>query len=240
MKTCLIRQPAGLGDILFTLKIAKKVIETNKADIVYWPVSKYYNYLQEYIGSENIKFIDEDSSYPYKEIYVNDPHYIIDTNEILYIPLQRSDSIIPYDNHSNHPMYCKYDLVGLSYVDWSDYVHIHRNYQREEFLEKHINPVAPFTMVNNTFGTYPDCHKNVNIPITENSIYIENKEFDRPFDWMGLFEKAKNIHTVETSFCYILTLLNTQNVTVYPRNVITDFNYVKNIFPKEWKYITNI
>jgi hypothetical protein len=239
MKRCLVRQPAGLGDILFTQKIVKKIIETNKADIVYWPVSKYYSYLQEYIGSDNIIFVNEELTFPYKDIYTCDPHYIINNDELLYLPLQRADNVIPFDsNSSNHPMYCKYELVGLSYSDWAQYVEIRRNFEREKFLEQSIGNKDSFSLINNTYGTYPDCKKNIKIPHIENSIIIENKGFDRPFDWMNLFKKADNVHTVETSFCYILALLKIKNVNIYSRNTVTDFKYVKNIFPREWNYIT--
>ena len=61
-------------------------------------------------------------------------------------------------------------------------------------------------------------------------------EFDNLFDWMSLMEHAQEIHTVETSFCYVAALLNLQNMHVYSRNTKTDFKYIQDLFPESWKY----
>lgn len=237
MKVCVIRQPAGLGDILFTQKIAKKILETKKADIVYWPVSEVYSYLNEYLGTENIIFINENLDFPGKDLYQKDIRNIVNNEDILYVPLQRADSIVPYKN-SNYPMYCKYELVGLNYNNWKEYTKIKRNFKREKYLTEIISPKHTFNLVNKTFGTYPGQQIISSIPNIKNEIEIKNLGFDRPFDWMELFERAQSIHTAETSFCYILALLNLNSVHVYARNTKTDFSYVKDIFPSKWEYIS--
>lgn len=240
MKICIVRQPAGLGDILFTYKIAKKIIETKKADIIYWPVDKQYNYLNNYLKDKNIIFIDENEDFPFKDVFLKDPYTIINTAELLYIPLQRADSIIAYNEDiNNHPMYCKYELVGLNFNDWCSYINICRNFKREEQLEKYMNiKISNFNLVNKVFGTPPFTQISKPIPDIKNSIEITQLDFDNPFDWCGLLDKADQVHTVDTSFCYLLVFLNKVNVTVYSRNTVTNFKYIKKIFPTTWQYIS--
>jgi len=69
MKTCLIRQPAGLGDIFFTQKIAKLSLDSNRVDRVTWPVISEYSYLTEYMINDKVTFISEKESFPFKEFY---------------------------------------------------------------------------------------------------------------------------------------------------------------------------
>jgi hypothetical protein len=61
------------------------------------------------------------------------------------------------------------------------------------------------------------------------------------FDWIKVFENAKEIHTVETSVYYILEKLNLENVHIYakptPQNRANDFSYMKDHCSKKWKYI---
>ena len=91
MKPCLIRQPAGIGDILFTQKIAKRLLETGRCSKVIWPVIEQYNYVQQYIGTPDISYIDEREDFPYKELYASPMNTLYENDDILYIPLQHSD-----------------------------------------------------------------------------------------------------------------------------------------------------
>ena len=230
-----IKQPCGLGDILFCQKIAHKIIEKYNVDQLYWPVSKYYNYLNDYIKLDKLVFIDENINFPYGNVYTSPNQQIIVNDELLYVPLQSADYIVPYNhNTANHPMYCKYELVGLDYTDWTKYVNIIRNPQRECNLIKHLNYPKDYIIVNRTFGTYPNQIVSSEVPKFDNEVEVTNLGFDNPFDWIKLFENAKEIHTVETSFTIILAALGIKNVNVYPRNAFRDFRHIKNLFPADW------
>ena len=63
--------------------------------------------------------------------------------------------------------------------------------------------------------------------------------FDNIFDWVGLVEKAKEIHTVDTVWCYLLYNMGIKNVTVYSRDPGNQnfFNYAKELFDKNWTYV---
>ena len=60
-----------------------------------------------------------------------------------------------------------------------------------------------FVLVNRFYGTTHQERREADIPKFDNEVTIEEYDFDRPFDWLGLALKAKEIHTVDTSFCWI-------------------------------------
>ena len=66
-KICLIRQPAGIGDIFFTQKIAKDLI--SKGYEVWWPVIQQFEFIKDYIKVDGLKFVTENENFPHKNIY---------------------------------------------------------------------------------------------------------------------------------------------------------------------------
>ena len=71
MKTVLIKQPAGIGDILFCQKIAKVIQENTEYKSVVWPVAPVYSYLEEYMGDDDLHFPVNTDDFPFKEVYDN-------------------------------------------------------------------------------------------------------------------------------------------------------------------------
>lgn len=242
-KICLIKQPAGFGDILFLYKIAAKIIQQNKATKVIWPVVPEYSYLQQYIGTDKINFVPITSDFPHKNLYSRYQE-IYNDKEVLFLPFQNADSLIPSNPEtSNHPMYVKYELVAEEYRDWKSYIHLNRNTKREQKIKNYFlkNDTTDYILVNRMYGTPPDCTRGY-VPEFANEIEINafQVEGSRIFDWLLLAEHAKEIHTVETGLCYLFDILNLQNVTIYPKrvtdNIMTDFGYIKNIYNTNWKY----
>ena len=242
MKICLIRQPAGLGDIFFTQKIAKKILKNKESDKIIWPVIKEYEYLANYMFKDNITFINEQNSFPFKEIYLADPHYIINNSDLLYIPLQRAQ-------HENcHAMLAKYKFIDLPYEDWQYYFEFERNFEREKYLEKYLEKIQgldinkSFNLINDSFGSKNTNRDNkISIqPIKNNHkiIKMDYLDFDNVFDWIGLMDKATEIHTVDTVWCFLLKQMNKKNVTVYSRiKNASFFSYAFKLFDPEWSYV---
>ena len=54
MKKCLIKQPAGIGDILFCQKIVYKLL--NDGYEVWWPVDDCAEWIGDYISGPNFCF----------------------------------------------------------------------------------------------------------------------------------------------------------------------------------------
>ena len=240
-KICLIKQPAGLGDIFFTQKIAQTILKKGLATEIIWPVIKEYTYLSNYLVSKNVTFVDENESFPFKEFYAADHKNVHNGSELLYIPLQHADKHVP----TSPIMQAKYAFVdGLPYSDWKDYFVFKRYLDRELKLINYlgIDLEEPFNLINRKFGSknYAHLNNSVSISVTNGfkNIEMDYLDFDNVFDWLTLMERAVEIHTVDTAWCYILEKLGRGNVTVYSRlKNEAFFRYVNGIFNPNWKFI---
>jgi hypothetical protein len=115
-KVCIIKQPAGIGDIFFCQKIAQSVRTETKYKKVIWPVASTYSYLKDYMISDGVEFVDENQEFPCKEIYNSNSLYMEQTDEYLFVPLQTSDYIQKvckcHNNNLAHG-HMKYDFCNV-------------------------------------------------------------------------------------------------------------------------------
>jgi hypothetical protein len=231
-KICLIRQPAGIGDIFFTQKIAKDYI--SKGYLVVWPVISQFEFIKDYIKVDNLMFVNENSDFPHKNIYQEgySKPTVINVNDV-YLPIQHFDR-----HHDGSVMHAKYKLLNMDFEDWLDYFSFERNLEREQKLIDHFDVNdKEFVFVNRMFGSPPHSKPCPHMGEFENSVEMEYLGWDNLFDWIGLFLKAKHIYTVETSILYIISKLGLKNVTVYSRHSSPSFHQVEHIFDKDLTYI---
>ena len=243
MPSCLIRQPAGLGDIIFCHKIAHAI--SKEGFEVYWPiVDSYYESVLKYMNTDFINFCRESDNFPMKELYnskMPGPIQNRDTGDI-YVPLQYSDLNF---SKNESVMKVKYKIVNIEHNGWQEFFSIHRDKQREEHLfYEHFNlkDDTKYAIVNRWFGTTMDGYrKDIDVPDGLKVIEMESLGFDNIFDWCKVFENATEIHTVETAICYILEKieLNATVKKIYSRNCADrGFDYINGIFSKtDWEYI---
>jgi len=234
-KLCIIKQPAGLGDIFFCQKIADQLIQ--KEYKVVWPIIEHFKWLPKYIQKQNIEYPLVTSTFKYKELF-NDQTPVINRPNFLFLPLQTASKWVTASTF----MEAKYNLVGGTSVNWQSHFKIHRNKEREQKLFKYfgINKQDKFTLVNRNFASPPDIQKNLNIkPNSNHIVEVDFLGWDNIFDWCGLIEAAEEIHTVETSFCYIIEKVNTsKKLFMYSRNgQHENFDYIKSVFNKPWNYM---
>ena len=232
-KICLIRQPAGIGDIFFTQKIAKDLI--SKGYEVWWPVIQQFEFIKNYIKVDGLKFVTENENFPHKNIYWeghSKPIQIADDS--IYLPIQHFDRHFP----DISVMQAKYKMVNTDSSDWLDYFEFERNLEREQKLIDHYGVQdKEFVFVNRMFGSPPHSKPCPHMGEYENSVEMEYLGWDNLFDWIGLLLKAKHIYTVETSILYIISKLGLKNVTVYSRHASPSFHQVEHIFDKDLTYI---
>jgi hypothetical protein len=231
-KICLIRQPAGIGDIFFTQKIAKDYI--SKGYLVVWPVISQFEFIKDYIKVDNLMFVNENSDFPHKNIYQEgySKPTVININDV-YLPIQHFDR-----HHNGSVMHAKYKLLNMDFEDWLDYFSFERNLEREQKLIDHFDVNdKEFVFVNRMFGSPPHSKPCPHMGEFENSVEMEYLGWDNLFDWIGLLLKAKHIYTVETSILYIISKLGLKNVTVYSRHSSPSFHQVEHIFDKDLTYI---
>jgi|TARA_B100000073_G_C23709633_1_gene563749 hypothetical protein len=247
-KICVIKQPAGIGDIFFCQKIAQSVLTETDCVKVIWPVASTYSYLNDYMIADNVEFVDETSDFAYKSVYNSNSIYMVDTEQFLFVPLQTADYVQKTSKRHNNPLghgHMKYDFCGVDYDDWKEYFNFSRNEERENALIEKIglDITKPYNLINNNCGTYPNFGKREDIKTNNEypNVYMDFYEGVTLFDWVKIFENAEEIHTVETSVYYILEKLNLEKVYIYakptPENRANDFSYMKEHCSNKWTYI---
>ena len=231
-KICLIRQPAGIGDIFFTQKIAKSYI--SQGYTVIWPVISQFEFIKNYIKIDGLIFVNENADFPHRNIYLGGGSQPTTMDGTVYLPIQNFDRDFPNDS----VMHAKYKMMDMDSSDWVNYFEFERNIEREQKLIDHYGAQdKEFIFVNRMYGSPPDSKPCVHMGQFENSIEMEYLGWDNLFDWIGLLLKAKHIYTVETSILYIISKLGLKNVTVYSRHNPPSFHQVEHIFDKDLTYI---
>ena len=132
----------------------------------------------------------------------------------------------------------------MSSENWQDHFHFNRNKKREQKLNKHLGlkDGEDFIFVNDMLGSPPDIYHRP-MDIKTNHKIINNDLDFRPMDYCWIFENAKEIHTVETCFCYLIEKLDTTDkLFMYSRMVNgrqqnKDFSYIDFVYDKKWKTI---
>ena len=215
-----IKQPAGLGDIFYCLKIA----QTIKAEEVIWPISDtYYDLIKKHIIIDvrrNVKFVELP---PPEEVLAlwnseyNSPYYFCtseDVNQVqpqnnkLFLPLQHADRVYP-----DIPiMLSKYKLANSSSDDWLKYFNFKRDHQKENELFEHLglSENEEYALVSHNYGTPPNFLVK---PVPYENKGIKEVKLDfidgfNVFDWCKVLEQASEIHMLETCFIYITEKLN--------------------------------
>lgn len=249
-KICLIYQPCGLGDILFLQKICKTYIE--KGYRVIFPVIYEYEWLNDYIdGVEFVSWGDNEKklthsdklpdniTFPYKEKYDPFSDHIF-TDDFVFIN--------GFKPPEGKVMDFKYNNIGISFDDWSDYLTFKRNKIKEEKLFYDVLGLSDgeeYIFVNRNYQMRPEI-KTHNIISNNPSHYgkkvIEMGIYDgyTIFDWCKVIENASEIHMIETSLNYILEskeMFNklTPNLNLYHR--YGSFHEVRHLFKLNWNYL---
>jgi hypothetical protein len=205
MKNCLIYQPCGLGDIIWLQPVIDRFI--NLGYEVHFPViNLYYEMLKEQLIKKNLIWHKENDDFPLKNFYGTQK--IIEENNNLYLPI----SFANYYLNQCSVMISKYYFTNTPITNWHKSFEIKRNYEKEQKLFKiyGVDVNKPYSLMNMTYGTPPN-HRTRKIQIDCQTDQIISMSFEKDqknnfnlFDWIGLIENASEIHTVETSICYLI------------------------------------
>lgn len=238
-KICLIKQPAGLGDIFFLQKAATQLIE-NGYHIV-WPIADQYEWIIDYIGREGISYGKVSEDFPHKKYYEHTAPII--SENFIFLPFQNSDMLLQIS-----PMKAKYPMVYMTSENWQDHFNFTRKEWREQMLKERLglSDEDEFIFVNDMLGSPPDIyHREMDIQTDLKVIRNDMELFDEfnPMDYCWILENAKEIHTVETSFSYLVEKLNTTDkLFLYTRmignkNQLSENSYIDLVYSKEWDII---
>ena len=240
-KICVINQPAGIGDIFFSMKIAKHMAEQRYE--VIWPVIPNFLYLKDYIIEKNINFISINDTYDWQEYFENpQERNILSTNDntSIYIPLKYAD--IEFPNVTL--MKSKYSLVDIQWEDWADYFNIKRNKERENHLYYDILRLKDnqkFNLINKYYGSPPK--SSIKKEVASNSynsfdnvesVYIPGTNI---FDWCKVIEESQAIFSVDTSLQYITEKLNLKYAKdhLYLWCRFPVFDHMDGLYKLNWK-----
>lgn len=234
MDNILIKQPAGLGDIFFTQKIAHTFAEHYNCRVT-WPVLDEFIWVKDYLISPNVDFVPLSSDFKYKEVYEQPISDILEIEEnCLYLPLQHADWKIP-----GSVMEAKYKMVDMNFDNWVDYF----DFKRDEGKERDLFDLLELTeenyiVTNRYFGSGREgiC-KQINFNTPLKVVEVGHIPGFTLFDWSYVMQCALQIHTVDTSWCYLFESLKLENgVNMYSRYTPSNWMHIKNLFKSKWIY----
>ena len=232
MKPCVIKQPAGIGDVFFLQKVAHTYRE--KGCEIIWPLRDDIFWISDYIP--NISWYRESDNFPGKELF----RYagFRETDNFIYIDTSTSDRT--FNNNPNRIMASKFQMIGLDHTDWWKYFKFNRNIEKENTLYYDIlglEDSSEYVYVNDIVTTdivmtERLCNKKYKYPSVVNRI-IPNFN---PFDWIKVWENAKEIHSIPTSLCFIVDVIKTKGEIFYYPHDQRHYNDVVDIFTKVTEY----
>lgn len=236
MKTCVINQPAGLGDIFFTQKIAHFLSELEYE--IFWPVNPEIVWVKDYVLSP-AKFCSIEDDFPEKDYYFNS-NILVDGPMFKYLPLKIANQVFP----SEPIMNSKYTLAKLKWEDWAYYFNFQRDEEKENSLYYDILGLKDgeeYTFVNKNYGTQPNYLVFSGIQPRENNRIVEMgflPEYTL-FDWCKVLENASAIYMVDSSLNYIMEKISikTKNLYLYPRHKEYTVKQIKHLFTLPWEYV---
>lgn len=191
-----LTQIGWFGDLIWCQSI---YWHYKQQDDVVWPVRpEYVEVMRKYYPDVNWANWEDFSPELFECKTVNK------IGDYTVIPLRWAEKTLnlPY----RYCMSAKYQLAKLNYRNWKKHAMWVRDAEKESELKSMI-PAGDYTFVNKTFranGT-----GKVEIPQLQGHVVemLPTKEFSL-FDWAGVIEGAKEIHTVSTSIIYILEMLD--------------------------------
>lgn len=231
---CLIKQPAGLGDIFSLQKVVWYYLSAGY-DVVY-PVLPQLLYIKDHIQHPGLTFVSVDEDFPHKQIYLSSQNIPIAIGNDHYLPLEHASQTQP-----GCVIRAKYNLIGLDWEDWSDYFVFYRNKQKEDELYYNILGLTDnmeYSVINSMFGTRPGNYTKQEVTSSSNlpNIVVDYIEGYNVFDWCKVFERASNIYTVDTSILFILEKLELRANDLHMWARFGDYTSIDGLFKLNWKY----
>lgn len=230
MKTVMILQSFGIGDVCWSQSIAHHFIQQGYH--VLWPVKPHYVEACQK-AYPKICFISDAAVR--QDLF--DIKEKIEYDGMMIAPIRWSDSYmkLPYKD----VMKSKYLMYELDWQTWR----LHAMWQRDKKKEKElmgvlgISPKVKYNLINKRFGT--NAERVVEINVNNDCFNIEMTDIKgfSLFDWAMVFQFATEIHTVSTSIVYMLELLPLigRAVHLYIRKPIEqNFSFVDFLFTKNY------
>ena len=232
MKPCIIKQPAGVGDVFFLQKIAHTYRQ--KGHEIIWPLRDDIVWIADYIPDITWCKLSEWLQGPYGKLF----NYggFAETEHFIYIDASTADRT--FNTDPTRIMSAKFGLAGLDHKDWANYFKFTRNKEKERELYHDVLGIkGDYVYVNDI--THTDLRKTSSLA-TQKYDYpvIENRIVDgfTLLDWTMVLENAKEIHTVPTAVCFIVDVIDTDAQVFYYPNSERQYKDVIDIFNNVTEY----
>jgi hypothetical protein len=234
MKPCIIKQPAGVGDVFFLQKIAH--MYRHSGHEIIWPLRDNIFWISEYIS--------DITWYKLSEWMVDSRSKIFnyagfaDNEEFVYIDCSTADRT--FNTDPTRIMSAKFGLVGFDHKDWGNYFKFNRKKDKEDELYYDVLGLkddSEYSYVNDIVHT--DIRKTGRLsnieyeyPVVDNRI-VEGFTL---FDWSKVLMNAKEIHTIPTAVCFIVDVIDTKSKVFYYPNDERQYKDIIDIFNNVTEY----
>ena len=264
IKLIYINQPAGLGDILYTLELGR--IFAGLGFRIPWPVIEQYSWLGKNfpdpritIGAQanaNAELGDIDVTI--KSLSSSGQSEACILKGICYIPLTLS--LHNSEGSKSTHQKSKYAMLGLEdyAYKWSQFLMPSLDFAKSTQVHQALTCGRNnYIFCNNMIGS-PNGHQKIvphAIPFhRKNSFIIWNQYIPEvtPFDWYLVLQNALEIHTPDTSLIYIIEILKALKIVsakrtklfMYQREGLNpsldDFRYLSSVVNfDDWTFIKN-
>lgn len=206
----IFNQFKGLGDILFLVPMARALME--EGNTVLWPIADDYFDISKHFP--DINFV--------KQSALNVPYDFrgrFDTPHGTLLPYRFAMELqwLGMDKI----MQSKYTLYGHDWKMWRN-LHWQRFHDKEQQLIERVGAKGKFNLVNRYYAAPANSPYQIEPEITNDYPVIEMTTISgfTLIDWLGVIEKATEIHVANSSIMYLLELMELQKPThVYKRNI---------------------
>lgn len=234
MKPCIIKQPAGVGDVFFLQKIAH--MYRHSGHEIIWPLCDNIFWISEYISDITWYKLSEWMMDSRSKIF----NYagFVDNEEVVYIDCSTADRT--FNTDPTRIMSAKFGLVGFDHTDWGNYFKFNRKKDKEDELYYDVLGLkdnSEYSYVNDIVHT--DIRKTGRLsnieyeyPVVDNRI-VEGFTL---FDWSKVLINAKEIHTIPTAVCFIVDVIDTKAKVFYYPNDERQYKDVIDIFNNVTEY----
>ena len=234
MKPCIIKQPAGVGDVFFLQKIAH--MYRHSGHEIIWPLRDNIFWISEYISDITWYKLSEWMVDSRSKIF----NYagFVDNEEFVYIDCSTADRT--FNTDPTRIMSAKFGLVGFDHKDWGNYFKFNRKKDKEDELYYDVLGLkddSEYSYVNDIVHT--DIRKTGRLsnieyeyPVVDNRI-VEGFTL---FDWSKVLMNAKEIHTIPTAVCFIVDVIDTKAKVFYYPNDERQYKDVIDIFNNVTEY----
>lgn len=221
-KIIIINQPTGLGDILFTIPIARKL---KQQGVVVYPYDEKYGDIGKHF--KDLVFVERNKlniDYEQKKPVIY--------NNVMIIPMRWSNG----DGCINTgTMKSKYVYMGLDYNEWRTLTW-ERDIEKERELKHKVCKDEDYIVVNK-FWHHTNQKANFKYTVPDGCDIVEmtpTKGYTM-LDWGMILEGAREIHTVGTSLIYMLEIMKL-SAYIYMRPNEKDYNNYNYLLKGKYNY----